>query len=44
MTKQFREFQSARDFAQLLGLKNRKEWDDYCKSGNKPSDIPANPC
>jgi len=26
-----------------LGLKSRKEWRDYSKSGKKPDDIPANP-
>jgi tetratricopeptide (TPR) repeat protein len=26
-----------------LGLKSRTEWKAYCKSGDKPEDIPANP-
>ena len=26
-----------------LGLKSETEWRDYCKSGKKPADIPANP-
>ena len=26
-----------------LGLKSEAEWRDYCKSGKKPTDIPANP-
>jgi hypothetical protein len=26
-----------------LGLKNAKEWLDYCKSGKRPLNIPANP-
>ena len=26
-----------------LGLKSQAEWRDYCKSGKKPDDIPANP-
>jgi hypothetical protein len=43
MKKQFRDFESAREFAQSLGLKNSKEWYEYCKSGNKPDDIPATP-
>ena len=38
---QFRSFESAREFAQKLGLKNRDEWQAYCKSGNNPDDIPA---
>ena len=24
-------------------LQSKKDWNDYCKSGNKPSDIPTNP-
>jgi hypothetical protein len=43
MKKQFRDFESARKFVQKLGLKNRKEWQEYYKSGKKPEDIPANP-
>jgi hypothetical protein len=39
----FRDFESAREFARSLGLKNYTEWNDYCKSGNKPEDIPAIP-
>jgi hypothetical protein len=43
MKKQFRDFESARDFAQQLGLKNRGDWQAYCNSGNKPYDIPQDP-
>jgi len=43
MKKQFRDFEYAREFARTLGLKNQKEWQKYCKSGNKPNDIPADP-
>ena len=39
----FRSFQEARKFVQSLGLKNRDDWKKYCKSGNKPNDIPNNP-
>jgi hypothetical protein len=39
--KKFRDFESAREFARSLGLKNQKEWYEYCKSGNKPDDIPV---
>jgi hypothetical protein len=42
MKKQWRDFESARKFAQSLGLKGAKEWFEYCKSG-KPNDIPRNP-
>ena len=43
MTKQFRDFESAREFARSLNLKGDKDWRAYCKSGNKPDDIPADP-
>ena len=41
--KVYRSFKEAREFVGMLGLKNKNEWYDYCKSGNKPDDIPANP-
>jgi hypothetical protein len=40
---QFRSFESARKFAQKLGLKSRLNWDKFCKSGDKPDDIPVVP-
>jgi hypothetical protein len=43
MKKQFRDFESARDFVRALELKGHKEWRVHCNSGNKPDDIPANP-
>ena len=43
MKKQFRDFESAREFVRKLNLKGQKEWSDYCISGNKPNDIPSNP-
>ena len=36
----YRSFQDARKFVQSLGLKSISEWDEYCKSGEKPHDIP----
>jgi superfamily II DNA or RNA helicase len=44
----WRPFEEARTFVHKLGLKNRGEWDEYCKGnlkgkGKKPDDIPANP-
>ncbi|RZD42617.1 MAG: hypothetical protein CXT78_09225, partial [Thaumarchaeota archaeon] len=42
-TKQWRSFTDAREFARALNLKGNQEWREYCKSGNKPDDIPANP-
>jgi superfamily II DNA or RNA helicase len=41
--RQYRPFNKARAFVQSLGLKSEREWRDYCKSGNKPADIPAGP-
>ena len=41
--KKFRDFKSAREFAKSLKLKGSKDWREYCKSGNKPDDIPSNP-
>lgn len=39
----FRDFESARNFAQSLNLKGFKDWHKYCVPGQKPSDIPTNP-
>jgi hypothetical protein len=41
--KKFRDFESAREFARKLNLTGHQEWQEYCKSGDKPDDIPANP-
>lgn len=40
---QFRSFFEAKKFVQTLKLQNEKEWREYCKSGNKPDNIPATP-
>jgi 3-mercaptopyruvate sulfurtransferase SseA len=37
------QFEEARDFVHKLRLKSKKEWQDYCKSGQKPEDIPVTP-
>ena len=37
----FRPFLKAREYVWTLKLKNRTECCGYCKSGNKPEDIPA---
>jgi Phage-integrase repeat unit len=39
----YRPFKDAREFVQSIGIKNMEEWKNYCRSGNKPEDIPANP-
>ena len=36
----FRTFKEARKFARCLGI---KDWIKYCKSGEKPDDIPSSP-
>ena len=39
----YREFDKARTFARSLKLSNVKEWkEEYCRSLNKPQDIPTN--
>ena len=41
--REYRVFTKARGFARSLKLKSGSEWKAYCKSGNKPDDIPAKP-
>ena len=41
--REYRPFEKARAFARALGLESERQWRDYCKSGKKPNDIPANP-
>ena len=41
--RQYRPFSEARDFVHTLNLKSSNEWRDYCKSGQKPPDIPTMP-
>ena len=38
---QYRMFNTARKFVHSLKLKNQTEWNNYCKSGLKPKDIPT---
>jgi superfamily II DNA or RNA helicase len=39
----YRPFEQARAFARALGLKSRKEWLDFARSGKLPADIPIKP-
>lgn len=39
----YREFEKARSFVQSLGLEGNREWNEYCKSSEKPDDIPFAP-
>lgn len=41
--RKYMSFVKAREFVHKLGLKNQSEWRKYCKSGNKPDEIPTNP-
>src|SRR5436309_5223992 len=41
--KRFRPFDEARKYVRKLGLPNEKAWREYCKSGEKPEDIPSKP-
>jgi hypothetical protein len=39
----WRSFNKARTFVRGLGLQSREQWNEYCRSGKKPADIPAQP-
>ena len=39
----WREFETAREFAQSLGLSGIQQWRSWIRSGKKPVDIPSNP-
>ena len=39
--RQYKSFRKARPFVRSLGLKSKDEWINYCKTGKKPADIPA---
>lgn len=41
--KKRRTFEEARKYARSLGLKSRVEWQVFCKTDDKPDDIPASP-
>jgi hypothetical protein len=41
--RKFRPFKDARDFVHSLHIKNLDGWKIYCKSDEKPLDIPADP-
>lgn len=38
---EYLSFEKGREFARTLGLKSYDEWHNYCKSGNKPNNIPT---
>jgi len=39
----FLPFEEAREYVRTLGLKNNIDWQQYCKSKNKPNNIPKDP-
>jgi len=41
--RKYMSYQEAREFISKLNLKSQTEWFQYCKSGNKPHNIPFNP-
>jgi superfamily II DNA or RNA helicase len=41
--KTWRPFEDARAFVRALNLKSKVQWEEYCQSGEKPSDIPSSP-
>lgn len=41
--RSYREFEEARIFVHSLKLERNADWLIYCRSGEKPTDIPANP-
>jgi len=41
--RKYRSFKDARALVRRLGLKSHTEWQEYCRSGKKPSDIPSTP-
>jgi len=43
VSSKFLPFKEARKFVRSLHLQNCKEWDEYCKSGKKPKNIPHSP-
>ncbi len=40
---QWRPFEEAREHVRSLNLKSQKEWREYSRRGNRPSDIPTAP-
>ena len=41
--REYKSFVEAKEFVHKLKLNSQNEWRDYCKSGQKPEDIPSNP-
>ena len=41
--REFLPFEEAREFVKSLGLKSKREWDEYSKSNKRPINIPSDP-
>jgi len=39
--REYLSFEKARKFVRELGFTCRQEWEDYCKSGKKPDNVPS---
>jgi len=39
--RKYRSFEDARKFVHSLKLRSMKEWQEFCKSGKKPNDMPT---
>ncbi len=42
-SKKFLTFEESRSFVRKLGLSGENEWEQYCKSGKRPENIPYHP-
>ena len=41
--RSYLSFEETREFLRKLDIKSKREWREYCKSGNKPINIPSAP-
>jgi hypothetical protein len=41
--REYLSYEEAQLFVKKLALKSQKQWQEYCKSGNKPNNIPSDP-
>ena len=40
---EYMPFKEARAFVHSLNIESQTKWKEYCKSGDKPDDIPSKP-
>ena len=43
LNEKYLNFEEAKKYVQSLNLKKQDDWTSFCKKGNKPGNIPANP-